>query len=290
MSAPTSLANSIQQYRAEAFRTRPGRQIHTITEAIQFINTHGFIFFWPIKGYPFPSLWAAVAGDRPVADEHDDPAHITWSWIDTLLSKRQVYYARILRRRNTFISLEMLPYFYALSHNYGDWEQDYFEQYQAGTMTAAAKSIYEALLREGPLNTIVLRKASQLSSQSASSLFTRALDELIQDFKILPVGVSDAGAWHYCHIYDIVPRFYPALQEISQPISTNLAQNKILEKYMLSMGASSLNNIRRFFKWSPEEIEFSLQTLSQDGKIQPLEVSEMNMVSDWILQDLLKQH
>ncbi len=86
----SSQTYAIQQYRAETFRIRPGRQIHNITEAIQFINTRGFIFFWPIKGHNFPSLWAATAGDRPVANEHDDPAHITWNWKDTLLGTRQV--------------------------------------------------------------------------------------------------------------------------------------------------------------------------------------------------------
>ena len=41
-----------------------------------------------IKGIAFPSLWTAVAGDRPFADEHDDPGHVTWGWKDTAPGQR----------------------------------------------------------------------------------------------------------------------------------------------------------------------------------------------------------
>ncbi|MSP13309.1 MAG: hypothetical protein EXR62_10185 [Chloroflexi bacterium] len=46
-------------------------------EAITYLNQRGFIFFWPIKDVVLPSLWGAVAGNRPVAAEHDDPGHVT---------------------------------------------------------------------------------------------------------------------------------------------------------------------------------------------------------------------
>lgn len=143
-------------------------------------------------------------------------------------------------------------------------------------MSAAAKSIYETLLRESPPNTIVLRKASQLSNQSASGHFSRAMDELVLDFKILPVGISNAGEWHYCHIYDIVPRFYPDIQKTSQTISNQVAQYKIMEYYLHSLGSSSIKEMQRILKWSPGEIRNSLRALSKDGIIYPLEAVEMN--------------
>ena len=57
-------------FRAESFRTGPGLQLATFQDAVDFVNARGFVFFWPVKGANLPSLWAAVAGDRPVADEH----------------------------------------------------------------------------------------------------------------------------------------------------------------------------------------------------------------------------
>jgi hypothetical protein len=81
----TIIHHTIQNYRLKSFRIQPNLRIKTQSEAIEFVNERGFIFFWSISGISFPSLWTAVAGDRPVADEHDDPGHITWRWKDDLL-------------------------------------------------------------------------------------------------------------------------------------------------------------------------------------------------------------
>jgi hypothetical protein len=75
-------------------------------------------------------------------------------------------------------------------------------------MTQAAKQVYETLLNEGAMNTLDLRKAAKLSNAKDSE-FNKALEYLQSDFKILPIGVSEAGAWKYSFIYEIVPRHYP---------------------------------------------------------------------------------
>ncbi len=216
-----------------------------------------------------PSLWTAVAGDRPVADQHDDPGHITWGWKDQLLGKKVWYYARILCRRNTIISLRLLPCFYALSPNYGDPEQDYLDQYQNGTLTLESKLVYEALLREGPLDTISLRKAARLSSPESTSRFNRALDTLQMELKILPVGVAQAGAWRYAFIYDLVHRHFPELIEQSRPISENQARYEILVNYFESIGAASFSEIQRIFRWGKSELQGALQQLVRDNHLLP---------------------
>ena len=287
MNSAHPLTAIIRQYRAETFCTSPSLKIHSQNEAVSFINDRGFIYFWPIKGITLPSLWVAAAGDRPVADEHDDPGHITWNWKDSLLGKKKVYYARILRRKNTFISLDMLPYFYSLSPNYGDWEADYLEQYQQGSMTAAARSIYEALLREGPLNTIMLRKASRLAGETAAGLFARALDDLMGEFKILPVAVSDAGAWHYCHVYDITPRFYPDIQDKSRPVNEKEARQVILRKFFESVGAASIRDIQRLFGWLPDITSKTLDALNSAGECSQWHDPEFDREPVWMLSKLL---
>ena len=82
---PSLSFQPILDYRAQTFRTAAGRRIATKEEAIAFVNERGYVYFWPIKEVTLPSLWAAVAGDRPVPDEHDDPGHVTWGWKDELL-------------------------------------------------------------------------------------------------------------------------------------------------------------------------------------------------------------
>ena len=114
----TSLTwEQIDAHRTKTYHLAPGLRVTNPEEAIDFVNERGFTFFWPIKDVTMPSLWAAVAGDRPVPDAHDDPGHITWGWKDELLGARKWYYAKVLRKRATLISLALAPHFYALSEN-----------------------------------------------------------------------------------------------------------------------------------------------------------------------------
>ena len=160
--------NKLQTLRTRTFNLPPQKRVSSATQALSFVNKRGFTYFWPIKGVDLPSLWVAVAGDRPVADKHDDPGHITWGWKDDALDKKIWYYGKILRGKATMIALDVAPYFYALSENYGEPEEDYLIAYREGRMTQAAKQVYEALLDKGSMHTIDLRKEAKLSNAKDS--------------------------------------------------------------------------------------------------------------------------
>jgi hypothetical protein len=261
------LTDRIKAYRAETFFALPQLRVTTIEGAIEFVNQRGFVFFWPIKDVVLPSLWVANAGDRPVPDEHDDPGHVTWNWKDSMLGQRRWYYGRILRKRNTIISLESAAYFYALSENYGDYQEDYLIQYEQGQMTLEARLVYEALLKEGPLDTITLRKSAHLTGSNSDGPFSKALNDLMVDFKVLPVGVSDAGTWHYAHVYEIVARHLPDLVEKARFIQEPSARKRLAWQYFVSVGAARMNDLIRMFSWPPGDSEKAVIQLEQDGLI-----------------------
>jgi hypothetical protein len=251
----------IRQYRAGTFRTLPGKRIKSKEEAVDFVNERGFVYFWPIKDIVLPSLWVAVAGDRPVADEHDDPGHVTWGWKDALLGSRQWYYAKVLRQRATMISLEVAPFFFALSRNYGAPESDYLTLYEQGKLTQEAKSVYESLLEKSPLDTVQLRKKTRLTSRDSDYRFNRAMNELQSDFKILPVGVTNSGGWRYAFAFDLVSRHLPEIPEKARLIQESEARRKLVEIYFRSVGAGRLNDLAKLFGWRLDEIEKAIDDL-----------------------------
>lgn len=253
-----------KSYRARTFRLLASDRVSTSAGAVDFVNQRGFVFFWPVKGVDLPSLWMAAAGDRPVADEHDDPGHVTWRWKDEALGKGVWYYAKVLRRKATFISLETVPFFYALSENYGSPEEDYLVAYEEGRLTQAARQVYEALLEKGALDTISLRKEARLSN-AKESVFNRALEDLQRDFKILPVGIAEAGAWKYAFRYDITTRAMPELPEQARPIGEAEARRRLVELYFRSVGAARARDPVRLFGWPPELTRRTLSRLVEDG-------------------------
>lgn len=249
----------IKEYQRNTFRT--ANLLRTPEQAVDFVNDRGFIFFWPVKGTPYPNLWNAVAGERPVAGDHDDPGHVSWNWKDSLLDKRVWYYGRILKKKNTIVSLGSIPFFYALSPNYGEPEEDFQDQYEQGLLPLEAKLIFDALLKNGPLDTISLRKEAHLMGSSSQSPFNRALIILQEQLKVLPIAVSEAGAWGYAFVYDLTHRYYPELQEKARLISETSAMDHLLLHYFKSLGIATLKDISTFFKWPSYQCEHSLQRL-----------------------------
>ena len=275
---PSLNLKKLNSHRARTFRLPPSPRVASPKAALEFVNTRGFIYFWPIKGIDLPSLWTAVAGNRVVADKHDDPGHITWGWKDNALGKKMWYYAKILRRKATMLSLEVAPSFYALSENYGSPEEDYLLAYEEGRLTQAAKQVYEALLKEGALNTIDLRRAAKLTNARESE-FNKALETLQSDFKILPVGVSDAGAWKYSFIYEIVTRHYPDLQEKARFIGEGQARTKLAELYFNSVGAAQERDVNKLFGWQKELTGRTITGLVEKRKL--VETEHPKQKGEW---------
>ena len=264
---PVLSVELLAAHRARSFHLEPAPRIKDPDEALEWVNQRGFAYFWPIKGIDLPSLWVTVAGERPVADAHDDPGHITWGWKDGALGKHRWYYAKVLRKKATLISLQVAPYFYALTENYGSPEEDHLVMYLEGRMTLAAKQIYEALLKEGALNTLDLRKAARLTSKQGDTDFNRALEVLQADFKILPVGVAEAGAWKYAFIYDLTPHHYPDLPEQARLIGEAQAREKLVWLLFQSLGAAQLRDVQKLFGWAPQITQRTLHHLVDSGQV-----------------------
>ena len=255
----------LQAYRDRTYRQLPDLRLRSKVDAIAFVNERGFVYFWPIKGVVLPSLWAGVAGERPVADKHDDPGHITWGWKDDLLDKRQWYYAKVLRGKATVIALSVVPCFYALSENYGDPDRDYLDLYAQGRLTLAARSIYEVLLKNGPLDTVNLRREIRMTSRESNTAFERGLTDLQRDFKIVPVGVAETGAWRYSFIYELVHRYYSDLPEKARLVTQGAARRKLTQLYLDSVGAATASDVVRLFRWEPEDVDKALTALVEEG-------------------------
>ncbi len=276
---PTINLEKLKELRARTFRLSSSIRVTNPEEALEFVNERGFIYFWPIKGILLPTLWVAAAGDRPVPNEHDDPGMVTWGWKDDALGKKIWYYGKILRRKATFISMKAAPYFYALSENYGSPEEDYLVAYEEGRLTQAARQIYETLLDKGSLDTINLRKEARLLN-AKESVFNRALEDLQMDFKILPMGVAEVGAWKYAFRYEITARYLPELPEKARSIGEAAARQKLMELYFNSVGAATVRDVTKLFGWPHELVNRTVARLAQAGIIVP-GLTHPQMSGEW---------
>ena len=277
--------------REHNYRRTPERRVQTLEEARAFVEEVGFCHFWPIKNIETPNLFHAIAGRvRSVPMEHDDPdISKCWGWKDQSLDKKWWYYGKFLRRRATMVSLEMMPHFYALSENYGSLD-DYLMEYEDGRMTAEAKAIYEAILENGPLDTVRLRRESRMSAESAKSRFDRALVELQVGLKVLPIGVAEAGAWNYAFVYELFQRWFPDIPEQARPIGRAEARRVLVSRYIDNVVLVDRKMIAKVFhvlKWTPKELDHTIAALLEEGVVQAMATAgakDVRLLSSRVLE------
>jgi len=99
------------------------------------------------------------------------------------------------------------------------------------------------------------------------SAFNRALEDLQKDFKILPVGIAEAGAWKYAYRYDLTARHFPDLPEQARQIGEAEARHKLVELYFASVGAAQIRDGIKLFGWPPELVKRTVERLVIKGEL-----------------------
>lgn len=262
--------HAVIERREARYRRRMNLRVTTKEQAVEFVNDVGFCFLFPIQGVEMPSLWDAVAGRvMKTTNKHSGyEIERTWGWKDEALGQRLWFYGKLLRSRATLVSLKFLPNFYALSENYGDYEHDYLDEYRTGALSAEAKTIYEALLKNGALDAIRLRRESRMSAEASKPRFEKALTELQVGLKVLPIGIAPVGAWRYAFIYEILPRWLPGLADRARPIRRAEARRAILDQYIHNAIASSLATSARLFGWKLDDAKQAAAELADQGRVE----------------------
>jgi hypothetical protein len=273
--APTVISYAdVLNRRGPHYRLHSDLRLRTQAEAVRFINDVGIALLFPGDNLPLPDLWSAINGmERKLPKHHHDSAlHKTWNWKDTIPSRREAWYGKLIRGKPAFLSMRDLPAVYALSSNYGELD-DYLEAYADGMMSVESKTVYEVLLREGPLPTSTLRKAAGMGGGGDNARrFDRAITELQTGLKIVKSGISDANRWKYCYIYDLLLRWAPNLGEEARNFTGRTAMRHLITRYLQSSVAAPPHLFPRLFAWDPGLTQRVIEEMVEDGTLRAVRV------------------
>ena len=114
-----------------------------------------------------------------------------------------------------------------------------------------------------------------MSGESAKSRFNRGLVELQVGLKVLPVKVSQAGAWRYAFVYEIVQRHYPDLPDQARHIKRSEARRALVLQYLDNVVATDRKMIGKVFhvlKWTPTELDRTIAALCQENVVRELQI------------------
>src|SRR5262245_1897372 len=176
------IPDDIEDYRDERWRREGARQVETVLEAERFIEQVGFTACLTDARRPGPSLYVAVCGRRdavlPRHVQKDPEASLTWTIKDDLIRRGNVYYAKLVGGRATFIAPRMVPYFHAL------WGVRRSEE--GRKLSKNALRIVKVLRREWEIATRDLREDAGIRDRAA---FNKAMDELQTAMIVIPSAV-----------------------------------------------------------------------------------------------------
>lgn len=259
----------IEAWRDKVHHRTHRSSIKTKEGALRFICNVGFCFAFKAENSESPCLWHAAIGQRspqvPLHSHTDPYMSFVWEMKNILPAEKRIYYGKLLKSRPTMVSLEYLPYFYALSRRSGSADE-YVREFAKGELSSASKAIMDALSDSSPQLTKGLRIASGLHAKSDRGEFDKAIRELQRKMFIVKV------AEHYSPFsfeWDMILRRFPKETRRARKISEEQARQKILQKYFENQLIGTVASIQQLFGWEKQEIFRALGQLRSKGVIVP---------------------
>jgi hypothetical protein len=176
------LPEQIELHRDRMWRRDEDLRVESAVDAERFIEDVGFANTLTDTRRAGPSLYIAVCGRRDVSlprnVQKNEETRLTWYLKDEVMRRGRVYYAKLAGGRSMFVAPRLISHFAAV------WIPR--RKDEPILLSDAAQRILKVLRREHDLATSDLRAESGVTERAA---FTRALDELQRQMKVIPQDV-----------------------------------------------------------------------------------------------------
>lgn len=230
------------QAAALRLRRREGPRVSGPEQVLRLVDQLGFCHaFTPEPpDHPFPVAAVPALFELLPTDDEDTRWDWAWTWKDSFLESGRLYYAKLVQRKPTYVSSQMLPRFYAMVGNLGD-EDDCLNAREEARIGAFACTIYERIAASGPTSTIELGRHFAVSRTTLD----RALTELQTAMLLVPAGTRPEGPRRYTYVWDTFARRFPAAVAAAASLARSRATEEVVLHYLQLAGAASEQHICR---------------------------------------------
>src|SRR5437667_864688 len=176
----------------------------------------------------------AVCGRRDVSlprnVQKDEETRLTWYLKDEVMRRGRVYYAKLAGSRSMFVAPRLISHFAAV------WMPRRKDEPEA--LSVPAQRVLKVLRREHEVATADLRAESGVTERA---VFTRALDELQRQMKVIPQDVIYQPTFSY--IWMLAEDRFP--QELRKRVARKKALREIARAYLAGAGMTLLGETAR---------------------------------------------
>jgi hypothetical protein len=227
------IPEQIELHRDRMWRREEEIRVETALDAERFIEDVGFANTLTDTRRAGPSLYIAVCGRRDVSlprnVQKDEETRLTWYLKDEVMRRGRVYYAKLAGGRSMFVAPRLISHFGAV------WMPR--RKDEAEVLSAPAQRVLRVLRREHELATADLRAESGVTERT---VFTRALDELQRQMKVIP---QDVIYQPFSYIWGLAEDRFPG--ELRKRVARKTALREIARAYLAGAGIALLGETAR---------------------------------------------
>ena len=265
------LPEEIELHRDRMWRRDEELRVESAIDAERFIEDVGFANTLTDTRRAGPSLYIAVCGRRDVSlprnVQKDEETRLTWYLKDEVMRRGRLYYAKLAGGRSMFVAPRLISYFAAVWMPRRKDERD--------VLSDAAQRVLKVLRREHELATADLRAESGFAggtgvppvnhaqdarATSNRAAFTRALDELQRQMKVIP---QDVIYQPFSYVWMLAEDRWP--EELRKRVARKTALREIARAYLAGAGMSVLGETARASGLSRVEAGLGNHQLVDEG-------------------------
>jgi hypothetical protein len=230
--------------------------VRTADALVRMVDDLGFCFaFTGESAYPVPAAFDHL-------DTRSDGRKWEWMWgcKDELAENKRLYYGKLLVKKPTFVSMKMLPVFYATFGRAGD-PDDHLEDVRAGRLSEIARRIIEFLAVNGETQTKRMRSALGITSQDGRADYSKAIEELQRLMYVARVRAVGEGREDYNYTYDLFVHRYPETVRAAERASSADAMCTLLAALLGLSGGVTERQVTKLFDWSEDRVAHAARRL-----------------------------
>src|SRR5216117_3582788 len=212
--------------------------VKTADALVRMVDEIGFCFaFTGESAYPIPAAFDHL-------DTRSDGRkwEWMWGWKDELAEKKRLYYGKLLVRKPTFVSMKMLPTFYASFGRAGE-PDDHLEDVRAGRLSDLARRVVEYLQHRGETQKKRMRADLGIESKEGRGDLERAIEELQRLMYVARVKAVGERSDDYNYTYDLFVRRYPETVKAAERLSSADATVALLRRLLELAGGVTAKQV-----------------------------------------------
>jgi hypothetical protein len=254
------LATAIAVHQAKVLKAH---RVRNAGQLVQLIDALGFAFAFTLRtgDAPIPACF-----DHLSTNDTDRKWSWMWGWKDELPEEKKLYYGVLLSRKPTFVSMKLLPTFYATFGRAGEAD-DHEADVRAGRLSDVARRIIEFLAQNGETQTKRMRAELGITSKEGRATYGKAIDDIQRLMYVARVRAVGEFREDYNYTYDLFVRRYPEAVKAAERLSSAEATAALVARTCELAGAVTEKQLARLFDWDDAVAQRAIARAESERKL-----------------------